>query len=113
MREKVLKTLKIIVTVILIVAMIFITFLAIKALNNAKIDFDKISGKIFVSNSSESYITITADSVIIEQTSYEIESIDNDMIVVHREEDKPFLIKIINESTIFCELERRYYYEKD
>ncbi|MCX4366492.1 MAG: hypothetical protein OSJ67_00630 [Clostridia bacterium] len=112
MREKVLKTLKIIVTVILIVAMIFIIFLAIKALNNSKIDFDEIDGKIFVSSSGE-YIRITAKSVIINRTNYEIESIDNDIIVVHREEDKPFLIKIINESTIFCELERRYYYEKD
>ena len=111
MKEKLIKATKAIAIVILLLSIVFIIALGVKALDNSKIDIAELKDRVFISG--ESYLKINENSVIIDRTSYDIKSIDNAIMVVHREEDKPFLIKIINESTIFCELERRYYYAKD
>lgn len=112
MKEKLIKATKTIAIVILLLIIAFIVSLGVKALDNSKIDFDEqLNGKVFISG--ESYIKINENSIIMDRTSYDIQSIDNDIIIVNLNENEMFIIKIIDESTIFCELGRRYYHEQD
>lgn len=110
MKEKLIKTIKILGVFILLLSIAFIIFIGVKALDNSKIDIAELKDRVFIS--SDSSLKINENSVIIDWTSYDIKSVDNDIIIVNLDEDETFLIKIIDESTIFCELGRRYYYER-
>ena len=108
MKEKLIKATKII-AISLILALVI--SLAVKALDNSDIIFEEIQGKTFISRDSS--LVVTDNSVIIDRTSYEIKSVENDIIIVNMNESETFILKIIDKATIFCELGRLYYYEED
>ncbi len=111
MKEKLIKATKIIAISLLLLIIALVMSLAGKALDNSDINFEEIQGKTFISR--DSFLVVTDNSVIIDRTSYEIKSVENDIIIVNLNESELFILKIIDNSTIFSELGRLYYYEED